>query len=205
MLIINKDLLPIGSTIVKFEAIDQDEKSNGNGLVSYSIEEIYPSNDEFLILLSTGELVLNSTAMVGRYRLLICARDNGREIQHSSFMQFYLFIGDNKTNGSLSYDLHHNNQFFKSNSSSNIKRMFLLSSFFISLAIILAFIVCMILILLCRYRRQKYLYYIKCKAAQAVVNNHKDLHDPAMNIVTNRLTDFDERHSSSNSSKLSLV
>ncbi|UJR36122.1 hypothetical protein I4U23_028857 [Adineta vaga] len=204
VLILNKDRLTIGTTIVKFEAIDNDDKSNGNGLVSYSIEEIHPSNDEFLILSNTGELVLNSTATIGRYRLLIRARDNGKLIQHSSLIQFYLLINDNKTNGSLFYDLHHDDHFFKINSFSTTKRMFLLSSFFISLAIILAFIVCMIVIFLCRYRKQKYLYYIKRKAAQAVNNNGHDPHDPTMIIVTNRLTDFDEKNSSSNSSKLSL-
>ena len=134
---------------------------------------------------------------INRYRVLIRAKDNGKQIQHSSLIQFYLLVGDNKTNGSLFYDLNHYEQFSKLNSLSTTKRIVLLSTFFISIAIILAFIVCMILILVCRYRRQKYLYYIKCKAAKA--------HDPTMIIVENHLTDFDEKNSSSNSSKLSLV
>ncbi len=205
ILIINKDRTAIGTKIVTVEAIDLDDKINGNGLVSYSIEEIEPTEDEFLILLNTGELILNSTPIIGRYRVLIRAKDNGKLIQQSSLIQFYLLIGDNNTNGSLFYDLNHNEKFFKLNSLSTTKRVVLLSTFFISIAIILAFIVCMMLILICRYRRQKYLYYIKCKAAQAVVNSGNHPLDPTMIIVENRLTDFDEKNSSSNSSKLSLV
>jgi hypothetical protein len=135
--------------------------------------------------------------------VLIKAKDHGELIQYSSFIQFYVLIGDNNTNGSSFYDLTTDENFAKINSWSTTKRVFLLSTFFISIAIILAFIVCMILILICRYRRQKYLYYIKCKAAEAVGKNH--LHDPTMIIVENRLTNFDEKTSSSNSSKLSLV
>ena len=198
ILIMNKDR----TTIVTVEAIDNDEKTNGNGLVSYSIEEIEPMQEEFLVLSNTGALTLNGTATIGRYRVLIRARDSGQSVQHSSLIQFYLLIGDNNTNGSLFYDFNQHEQFVKLNSLSTTKRVFLLSTFFISIAIILAFIVCMILILICRYRRQKYLYYIKCKAAQAA-GNHP--HDPTMIIVENRLTDFDEKNSSSNSSKLSLV
>jgi hypothetical protein len=205
VLMVNKDRTTIGTTIVTLEAIDEDDKMNGNGLVSYSIEEIQPMEDEFLVLLNTGELVLNATPIIGRYRVLIRAQDNGKMIQHSSLIQFHLLIGDNNTNASLFYDLNTNEHFLKLNSLSATKRAFLLSTFFISLAIILAFIVCMILIFICRYRRQKYLYYIKCKAAQAVVNNGNHPHDPTMIIVENRLTDFDEKNSSSNSSKLSLV
>jgi len=205
ILIMNKDRTAIGTTIVTVEAIDQDDKTNGNGLVSYSIEEIEPLQEEFLILLNTGELILNATPAIGRYRVLIRVRDHGKSIQHSSLIQFYLLIGDNHTNGSLFYDLNNHEEFFKLNSLSTTKRVFLLSTFCISLAIILAFIVSMILILICRYRRQKYLYYIKCKAAQAVGNNGNHSHDPTMIIVENRLTDFGEKNSSSNSSKLSLV
>jgi hypothetical protein len=205
ILIMNKDRTTVGSIIVTVKAIDQDEKTNGNGLVSYSIDEIEPSEEKFLILLNTGELILNSTPINGRYRVLLRAKDNGKLIQYSSFIQFYLLIGDNNTNASLFYDLNNDEQFFKLNSLSTTKRVFLLTTFFISIAIILAFIVCMILILICRYRRQKYLYYIKCKAAQTVGNNGNHLHDPTMIIVENRLTDFDEKNSSSNSSKLSLV
>lgn len=202
ILIMNKDRTMMGTTIVTVEAVDHDETSNGNGLVNYSIEEIEPFQEEFLLLSNTGALILNGTPTIGRYRVLIRARDNGQSNQHSSIIQFYLLIGDNNTNGSLFYDLNNNEQFFKLNSLSTTKRVFLLSTFFISIAIILAFIVCMILILICRYRRQKYLYYIKCKAAQAA-GNHS--HDPTMIIVENRLTDYDEKNSSSNSSKLSLV
>lgn len=205
VLIINKDRVPVGATIVTFEALDDDEKSSGNGLVTYSLDEMYPAKDQFLALANTGELVLNGTATIGRYRLLIRAQDNGKFVQHASLMQFYLFIGDNQTNGSLFYDLHHQDHFFKINSFSTTKRVFLLSTFFISMAIILAFIVSMVLILLCRYRRQKYLYYIKCKAAQAVVNGGSHPHDPRMMIVDNRLNNYDEKNCSSNSSKLSLV
>ncbi|CAF0818766.1 unnamed protein product [Rotaria sp. Silwood1] len=204
ILIINKDRTIIGTPIVTIEAIDQDDKTNGNGLVTYTIENIEPSYDDFLILLNTGELILNLTPSIGRYHVLIKAKDNGKLIQYSSLIQFYLLIGDNNTNGSLFYDLNTDENFFKLNSLSTTKRVFLLSTFFISIAIILAFIVCIILILLCRYRRQKYLYYIKCKAAQAVANNTNHLHDQTMIIVENRLTDIDEKNSSSNSSKLSL-
>lgn len=199
LLLMNKDRVTVGSTFANVEAIDNDEKTNGNGLVSYSIEDIQPFEDEFLVLTSTGELILNSTPTIGRYRVLIRAKDHGKFVQHSSFIQFFLLIGDNQTNGSLFYDLNHSNeQFGKINSLSTTKRIFLLSTFFISIAIILAFIVCMVLILICRYRRQKYLYYIKCKAAQASGNHHT--HDPTMIIVENRLTE----NCSSNSSKLSL-
>lgn len=205
VLIMNKDRTTIGSTIVKIEAIDYDEKSNGNGLISYSIENIDKSDKEFLILLNNGELILNSTPNTGRYRVLIRAKDNGKYIQHSSLIQFDLLVGDNKTNASIFDDLTNTEQFFRTNLLSSTKRVFLLITFFISIAIILAFIVCMILILICRHRRQKYLYYIKCKAAQAGVNHGSHSHDPTMIIVENRLTDFDEKNSSSNSSKLSLV
>ncbi|CAF5118639.1 unnamed protein product, partial [Rotaria magnacalcarata] len=200
ILMINKDRIGLGTSIVTIEAIDRDDKMNGNGFISYSIENIDPSNDEFLTLTNTGELILNSTPPIGRYRVLIKAKDNGELIQYSSLMQFYLLIGDNNTNGSIFFDLNNDLNIFKLNSLSTTKRVFLLSTFFISIAIILAFIVCMILIIICRYRRQKYLYYIKCKAAQAGTNSSS----PTMTIVENRLTTLDEKNSSSNSSKLSL-
>ena len=200
VLIMNKDRITLGTVIVNVEAIDHDEKDNGNGQVSYSIEDIQPFENEFLLLKSTGELMLNSTPPIGRYQVIIRAKDHGKFHQHSSFIQFFLLIGDNQTNASLFYDLNNPNEQFKTmHSLSTTKRIFLLSTFFISIAIILAFIVCMILILICRYRRQKYLYYIKCKAAQAVGGSNGS--DPTMIIVENRLTE----NSSSNSSKLSLV
>lgn len=201
LLIINKDRTILGTSIATIEAIDHDDKTNGNGLISYSIENIEPSNEEFLTLTNTGDLILNATPSIGRYRVLIKAKDNGQLIQHSSLIQFHLLVGDNNTNGSLFFDLNTEDHIFKLNSLSTTKRVLLLSTFFISIAIILAFIVCMILIIICRYRRQKYLYYIKRKAAQAVGNNST----PTMIIVENRLTDLDGRNSSSNSSKLSLV
>ncbi|CAF1449814.1 unnamed protein product [Adineta steineri] len=205
VVIMNKDRITIGTTIITFEAIDDDDKTNGNGLISYSIKEIQPLENDFLTLLNTGELILNSTPLSKRYRLLICAQDNGKFIQHSSFIQFYLLISDNNTNGSsLFNEFNHKDSLLKINSLSTTKRVLLLTTIFISLAIILGFIVCIILILICRYRRQKYLYYIKCKAAQAVVNNSNHSHDATMIIVENRLTNFDEKNSSSNSSKLSL-
>ncbi|CAF3330672.1 unnamed protein product [Rotaria socialis] len=200
ILMINKDRITLGTSIVTIEAIDRDDKTNGNGFISYSIENIDPSNDEFLTLTNAGELILNSTPPIGRYRVLIKAEDNGELIQYSSLIQFYLLIGDNNTNGSIFFDLNNELHIFKLNSLSTTKRVFLLSTFFISIAIILAFIVCMILIVICRYRRQKYLYYIKCKAAQAGTNNSS----PTMTIVENHLTTLDEKNSSSNSSKLSL-
>ncbi|CAF4684633.1 unnamed protein product, partial [Rotaria socialis] len=195
ILMINKDRITLGTSIVTIEAIDRDDKTNGNGFISYSIENIDPSNDEFLTLTNAGELILNSTPPIGRYRVLIKAEDNGELIQYSSLIQFYLLIGDNNTNGSIFFDLNNELHIFKLNSLSTTKRVFLLSTFFISIAIILAFIVCMILIVICRYRRQKYLYYIKCKAAQAGTNNSS----PTMTIVENHLTTLDEKNSSSNS------
>ena len=205
VLILNKDLMKIGSTVVKLEAIDRDDPTNGNGLISYTLEQIDPSDDPFLIVSNNGELILNSSANIGRYRVVVRAKDQGQSYQYSNLIQFHLLIGDNTTNGSLFYDfnLKKSDHFFQLNSLTTTKRVLLLSTFFISIAIILAFIICMILVLLCRYRREKYLYYIKCKAAEAVGGNHSP--DPTMIIVENRLTNFNEHHSSSNSSKLSLV
>ena len=62
VLIMNKDRITVGATIATLEAIDYDEKINGNGLISYSLEEIEPYENEFLILLNTGELILNGTS-----------------------------------------------------------------------------------------------------------------------------------------------
>ena len=204
VLIVNKDQMKIGSVIVTLEASDLDDKSNGNGLLTYAIDDIEPNDEDFVHLLPTGELIFNASVNIGRYRLTIRAKDQGHEVQHATSIQFYLLIGDNQTNGSLFYDasLNRKDRFFQLNSLTTTKRVLLLSTFFISIAIILAFIVCMVLILLCRYRRQKYLYYIKCKAAEAVGGHSSD---PTMIIVENRLTHFNENASSSNSSKLSLV
>ena len=204
VLIINKDLMKIGATVVTLEAIDRDDPTNGNGLITYSMEQIDPADQPFLVVSKNGELILNSSANIGRYRVVVRAKDQGQSYQYSSLIQFYLLIGDNTTNGSLFYDfnLKKSDQFFQLNSLTTTKRVLLLSTFFVSIAIVLAFIICMILVVLCRYRREKYLYYIKCKAAEAVGNHSPD---PTMIIVENRLTDFPEHHSSSNSSKLSLV
>jgi hypothetical protein len=154
-LIVNRDLISIGTRILKLHAIDRDEISNGNGLVSYLIEENY----NFLALLNNDELIINSTPIIGHHILKIQAKDNGKLIQHSSLIQINLLIGDNYTNGSLFYD--------KMNYLSTTKRMILLSTFFISVIFILIFIICLILIMICRHQKQKYLYYIQCK------NNHK--------------------------------
>jgi len=177
-LFINKDLISIGMMIIKFQAIDQDDISNGNGLVSYLIEDKY----EFLNLLNNGELILNSTPIIGHYLLEIQAKDNGKLIQYFSIIQIDLFIGDNQTNGSIYLD-----NISRLNSLSTIKRVILLSTFFLSIAFILIFIICIILIMICRYRKQKYLYYIKC-------NKHQI--NPSKMVIVD---------SSSNSSKLSLV
>ena len=175
-LIINKDLMSVGTRILKLQAIDQDDASNGNGLVSYSMEENY----DFLDLSNNDELYLNSTPLLGYYLLKIQAKDNGKHIQYSSVIEIDLLIGDNYTNGSLFYE--------KINSLSTAKRVILLLIFFISIAFILIFIICMVIIMICRYRKQKYLYYVKCNK------------DPKIVIVENQLID-----SNSNSSKLSLV
>jgi len=177
-LIINKDLITIGIVIMKFEAIDQDDISNGNGLVNYSIEDKY----DFLDILNNNELILNSTPRIGNYLLKIQAKDNGKLIQYSSIIQIDLFIRDNNTSESIYYD-----HITRINSLSTLKRIILLSSFFLSIAFILIFIICIILIMICRYRRKKYLYYIKC--------NENQTNNPKMVVVD----------SSSNSSKLSLV
>lgn len=177
-LFLNKDLITIGMRIVQFEAIDYDEISNGNGLVSYFIDNNY----EFLDLTSTGELILNSAPILGRYLLKIQAKDHGKLIQYSSVIFIELFIGDNRTNGSIYTD-----HFSRINSLSAIKRVIFLATFFLSMAFILVFIICMILIMICRYRKQKYLYYMKC--------NQEQIHQRKMMIMD----------SNSDSSKLSLV
>jgi len=179
MLIVNKDTTLIGTRIMKFQAIDYDEISNGNGLISYLIEDKY----DFLELMNTDELIMNSTPNIGRYLVRIHAKDHGQYIQYSSVIQIDLFIGDNQTNGSMLYD-----NFYRINSLSTMKRVILLSTFFLSITFILAFIICIILIMICRYRKQKYLYYIKCNEQQKMAMREQ------------RLTG-----SSSNSSKLSLV
>ena len=206
VLIVNKDQMKTNNLIVTLEATDDDEKINGNGLVNYTIDEISPAlTENFLVLTPNGDLLFNGTPTIGRYRLVIRAKDHGQLVQHSSFIQFYLLIGDNQTNGSLFYDLTANKRFenfFQLNSFPTAKRVLFLATFFLSIAIVLAFIVCLVLILLCRYRRQKYLYYIKCKAAEAAANRSSD---PTMIIMDNRLNNYNENHSSSNSSKLSLV
>ena len=204
VLIVNKDQIKLGSAIVTLEAVDDDDVSLGNGLVSYTLEEIEPLDEGFVVQSDTGALILNSTTVMGRFRLSVRANDHGRVHRYSSTIQFYVLVGDNNTNASLFYEIHPDkaDQAFKLNAFAATRRVLLVSSFFISIAIILAFIVCAVLILLCRYRRQKYLYYIKCKAAEAVGSRSSN---PTMIIVENRLTNYDEKTSSSNSSKLSLV
>ena len=183
-LIINKDQMTPGTMLLKFEATDADEKSNGNGRLSYSLEDNYA----FLALLDTGELMLNATASIGRYSLRIKAEDHGKLIQRSSSIDFDLFVGDNLTNGSLFYD-----ELNSMHALSATKRVLLLITFFVSLAVILVFLISLVLVLICRYRREKYLYYVKC--------NGRPSSEPKMLVVEHRtLTD-----SSSNSSKLSLV
>ncbi|UJR09971.1 hypothetical protein I4U23_014195 [Adineta vaga] len=176
--IINKDILSIGMSIMKFQAIDNDEISNGNGLVSYTLENQY----EFFDLINNDELILNSTPTLGRYLLKVYANDHGKDIQYSTLIEIDLFIGSNHTNGSIFYD-----KFYKINSLSTLKRVILLATFFLSITFILVFIISIIFIMICRYRKQKYLYYVKCNEQQK------------MTMIENRLT-----RSSSNSSKLSL-
>ena len=181
ILLINKDVMTLGTIILKFEATDQDDKDNGR--VSYAMEEKYP----FLNLMGTGELLLNSTPMIGRYLLRIQAKDHGSPTQHSSLIEFYLLIGDNHTNGSLVAT-----DFYPLNMLSTTKRFLLLLTFFISLAFLLVFIICLVLVLICRYRREKYFDYIKSQQTPPA--------DAKMRIVENQLIDMN-----SNSSKLSLV
>ena len=57
----NKDRITVGTIIVTLEAMDCDDKTNGNGLITYSLINIEPPRDDFLILLNTGELIFNST------------------------------------------------------------------------------------------------------------------------------------------------
>ena len=179
ILFINKDLITINTTIIQLKAMDYDEISNGNGLIKYSIKENY----EFLYLLNNGELKLNSTPIIGHYILNIQAIDNGQIIQYSTLIQINLLIGNNYTNGS---------QFYKINSLSTRQRIILLLTIFFSLIFILVFIICISLIMICHYRKHKYLFYRKCHESQ--------LNEPKMIITQNHSID-----SNSNSSKLSLV
>ncbi|CAF2739323.1 unnamed protein product [Rotaria sp. Silwood2] len=182
-LFINKDIVKINTLIIKFEAIDQDDITNGNGLVNYYINDNY----NFLNLLNNGELILNSTPEIGYYLLNIQAKDNGQFIQYSSIIQIDLFIGNNNTNTSQFYE-----KFYKINSLSKIQRFILLITLFLSMIFILIFICSITLIMICRYRKQKYLSYMKC--------NQNQLNNTKLTIDQNHSID-----SSSNSSKLSLV
>ncbi|CAF1196656.1 unnamed protein product [Adineta steineri] len=176
--VLNKDVISIGTNILKFDAIDYDDIANGNGLISYFIENKY----EYFDIWNNNELILNSTPNIGEYRLKIYAQDHGKTIQYATLIEIYIFIGDNHTNGSLFYE-----SFSKINSLSSIKRIILFSTFFLSIIFILIFIICIVIIMICRYKKQKYLYYIKCN------------HQQKMTMIESRLT-----RSSSNSSKLSL-
>ncbi|CAM4964161.1 unnamed protein product [Rotaria socialis] len=181
-LFINRDVITIGTMIIKLKAVDQDDVTNGNGLVRYFMNENY----SFLSLLNSGELILNSSPRVGHYLLNIAAEDSGKLIQYSSSIDIELFVGDNYTNTSQFYD-----RFYKINSLSTTKRVILLATFFLSIIFILTFTICIVSIMVCRYRKQKYLYYVQYNKNQ--VNNTK------LATVHNHLTD-----SSSDSSKLSL-
>ncbi|CAF0905597.1 unnamed protein product [Adineta ricciae] len=178
VLIVNKDVLTIGMSMMKLQAVDNDDIANGNGLITYSLEDTH----EFFDIFNNDELVFNSTPTIGRYLLKVYANDHGKEVQHSSLIEIDLFIGNNHTNGSVFYD-----KFYKINSLSTMKRVILLATFFLSVTFILVFIISIIFIMICRYRKHKYLYYVKCNGQQK------------MTMIENRLT-----RSSSNSSKLSL-
>ncbi|CAF0968902.1 unnamed protein product [Rotaria sordida] len=181
-LFINKDQIKIGTIIMKFEAIDYDNITNGNGLVNYYLNENY----YFLNLLNNGDLILNSTPIIGYYLLNIQAKDNGKFLQYSSLIKINLFINDNNTNI---------NKFYKINSLTIIQRFILLITLFLSIIFIFIFIISMILIIICRYRKRKYLSYIKYQKNQLNNNNNNT-----------KLTN-DHNHSidsNSNSSKLSL-
>ena len=181
ILVINKDTMPPGTMILKLDATDQDAKDNGR--VSYVMDE----KIHFLDLSDSGELILNSTPTIGRYLLRIQAKDHGSPIQHSSSIEFFLLVGDNQTNGSfISHD------YYPFNMLSTTKRFLLLLTFFISLAFLLVFIICLVFVLICRYRREKYFDYIKSQRTSST--------DPKTRIVENQLIDLN-----SNSSKLSLV
>ncbi|CAF3828627.1 unnamed protein product [Rotaria sp. Silwood1] len=181
-LFINKDIITIGTIIIKFEAIDQDDITNGNGLISYFMIENY----NFLNLLQNGELILNSTPIIGYYLLNIQAKDNGKFVQYSSIIQIDLFINDNNTNTSKFYD-----QFYKLNLLSTLQRFILLITLFLSIIFIILFVISIILIMICRYRKEKYLSYMKCNKNK--LNN--------TNLTIEQINSID---SSSNSSKLSL-
>ena len=155
---LNRDQLTIGMNLFTFQTIDHDDLSNGNGLVSYSMVNPY----DFLELLPTGELILNSTPSIGKYDLVIQAQDHGQSHQYSSTIQLDLFVGDNSTNANYFHE-----HLLRINSLSTIKRVLLFSIFLLSIAFLSLFFISLIIIGICRYRKQKYLYYIKCNENQS--------------------------------------
>ena len=183
VLFVNRDAITIETVIIQLEAIDRDDILNGNGLVSYLIEEKYG----FLDLLNNGKLILNSTPIVGHYLLNIYAIDNGKYNQYASLIQINLLIGNNNTDQSQYYKKYH-----QINSLSVLQRIILLSTFALSFILILIFIVCIVFIMIYHYRKQQYLCYMKCHANH--INEFKKANAQC------RFTDM-----SSNSLKLSLV
>ena len=156
---VNKDLSIIGMKILQLEAIDRDDISNGNGLVSYYLEDNY----QFLDVIDTGELIFNSTPILGQYLLKIQAKDHGKFIQYSSLILLSLYIDDNQTNSSIYSNHHHLSRI---NSFPTLKRVLFLSTFLLSIAFILVFLISMIFLIICRFRKRKYLFYTQCQQKQ---------------------------------------
>ncbi|CAF1309685.1 unnamed protein product, partial [Didymodactylos carnosus] len=174
-----------------------------NGYVTYTLVESKPIVT-FLWFQTDGHIMINSTPILGSYQIVVQAEDNGSPVRHSSLIQFQLLVGDNVTNATLFQQTNNIDELIFHRSSLSTKRSIaILATCFIGSAIILALIVCTILILICRYRRNKYLYYVKCNENKNKKKQQQERNDVMM-IVENRLPILENNSTSSTCSKLSL-
>lgn len=166
---INRDSINIGMKILQLEAIDRDEIDNGNGLIRFLLVDHY----EFLEITNQSELRLNNTPKIGRYAVRIRAEDHGRLIRYSSLILIDLFVGNNQTD---------EKSIWRINSLSTMKRVIFLGTFFLSIAFILIFVISMISMMVCRYRKQKYLSYVKCNQQQKKIDENNDSHSDSSKL-----------------------
>lgn len=174
---INRESMYMGMKILQLEAIDRDEIDNGNGFIRYFLVDHY----DFLTIINGSELRLNNTPNIGRYALRIRAEDQGRLIRYSSLIFIDLVVGNNQTDEQPSL--------WRINSLSTMKRVIFLGTFFLSIAFIFIFIISMISMVICRYRKQKYLSYVKCNQQTKKIEENQDADSDSskLSLVMNNL------------------
>ena len=176
---LNRDSMRIGTTIVELKASDRDEIENGNGLIRFYLEDDY----QFLTIKNHSELRVDSVPeKLGQYLVKIRAEDQGKSIRYSSMIMIDLFVGNNQTNAE---------KYSRINSLSTVKRVIFLGTFFLSIAFILILIISIISMIVCRYRKRKYLAYLKCNQQTKKIEDMPDADSDSSKISLVRTNLFE--------------